>query len=102
MSISWLMDATHEEKREREREREREKNDELRCYEPPYGVDGLLAGWHRGPGLPRRPGMGSRSLGTEQGEAWGTGTDLDVERQLWAQWEVAGDGWQAGDGNMEG
>lgn len=61
-----------------------------------------MAGWRLGLGLPRRPGVGSRSLGTEQGEAWGTGTDLDVERQLWAQWEVAGDGWQAGDGHMEG
>lgn len=36
-------------------------------------------------------------------EAWALpGGGLAVERQLWAQWEVAGDGWQAGDGHMEG
>ncbi|KAI5098503.1 genetic suppressor element 1 isoform X1 [Silurus meridionalis] len=63
---------------------------------------GLKAPLYYLPGLPRRHGVGSRSLGTEQGEAWGTGTDLDVERQLWAQWEVAGDSWQASDGHMEG
>lgn len=41
----WLMDATHE---ENERETDRENN-ELQCYEPPYGEGGVLAGWRRGP-----------------------------------------------------